>query len=194
MRRGREIDFAISLGGADHQGFGFDKEFEVLGNLGCEGLALLDRERVSLSASSRSDLIDSAATLRKKDAALPCVETSQVAPGNASAQLLDEVGYFRRGTLMNSANDPENLGIGRFDTDVATIRTADLAVGNRPEFCCTRGYAVKAAQQIGNEADGMPNIADAAKALGSQASDSVNGRAEGNLFFVSEHANGSFRR
>jgi len=131
VRRGRETDFAISLGSADHQGFGFDKQIEFWESR-CEGFALLHRERVRLPASRRSDLVDSASILRKKGATPPCVETICVLLGNASAQLLDKLGNHGRGLLTNSSNDPENLGIGRFDTDVATIRTADLAVGNGP--------------------------------------------------------------
>ena len=54
-----------------------------------------------------------------------------------------------------------------------------------------RSDTVKAAMQIGYELDCAPGIADLAKTLGCQASDSTDGFAEGNLFFVGEHTSGS---
>jgi hypothetical protein len=110
-----------------------------------------------------------------------------------SPQLLDKIGYVRRSPLANSLNDAENLGIGRFNPDVTAIRTPGLALGSRAELCRAQGYAINTAMQIGNELDGMPCIARVAKLLGSQSADAIYGRAEGCLFFVGEHANGSLR-
>jgi hypothetical protein len=70
MRRGHEFDFVISLGNSGHQCLGVDEQFDVLGNLWRKHLALLDRKRVSLSASCRPNFIDRASILRKKGTGL----------------------------------------------------------------------------------------------------------------------------
>jgi hypothetical protein len=48
---------------------------------------------------------------------------------------------------------------------------------------------IKTAMQIDDKPYGMANITKTRNALGSQASDSIYGIAEGNLLFVSEHTN-----